>query len=189
MEEWTEKSLVCWLAEAGSVKDFINKKICLPCEGSQKRPPEILRTRHPRHGDALGNLDARRGSRRGSVWKQIKKPCARHENTLQRKFPFNLTMFDRLTDGFCPQCLLDDRQEDILLTMMIISSDRSVGSKPGKATEFSSSSPNAAKDASAPPRPATGFSDSSSSNPPPRTFSPTNRNLFSVKRISGGFCR
>jgi hypothetical protein len=24
-------------------------------------------------------------------------------------------MFDRFTDGFCPQCLLDDRQEDMFL--------------------------------------------------------------------------
>jgi hypothetical protein len=24
-------------------------------------------------------------------------------------------MFDRFTDGFCPQCLLEDRQEDMLL--------------------------------------------------------------------------
>ena len=36
IEELTERSLVCWRAQAGSVKDFINKKICLPCEGSQK---------------------------------------------------------------------------------------------------------------------------------------------------------
>jgi hypothetical protein len=36
IEEWTERSLVCWRAQAGCVKDFINKKICLPCEGSQK---------------------------------------------------------------------------------------------------------------------------------------------------------